>query len=68
MIKGCLKHFYDATCHFSGTNFPTANVFFPDICEIQLELRRWESSEHECLHRMSVPMIVKLKSIGKNVA
>ena len=29
VIKGGLKLFYDATCHFSGTNFPTANVFSP---------------------------------------
>ena len=61
VIKGCLKHFYDTTCHFSGTTFPTANVFFPDICEIRLELRKWETSEHECLRTMAILMLVKFE-------
>lgn len=29
VICGCLEIFLDATSHFSGTTFPTSNVFFP---------------------------------------
>ena len=39
-ICDCLEHFYAATNHFSGTSFPTSNVFFPDICKIQLHLSK----------------------------
>ncbi|KAI5670869.1 hypothetical protein M9H77_11233 [Catharanthus roseus] len=49
VIHGCLKIFYDCTNHFSGRNFPTSNVFFPDVCKIQLKLREWENSQHDFL-------------------
>ena len=39
VVRDCLKLFYDATCHFSGTNFSTSNIFFPDIYLIQLKLK-----------------------------
>ncbi|KAK9951399.1 hypothetical protein M0R45_006841 [Rubus argutus] len=58
-ICDCLEHFYAATNHFSGTSFPTSNVFFPDICKIQLHLSKWEKSEHEFLRLMAGPMKVK---------
>ncbi|KAA8535582.1 hypothetical protein F0562_030585 [Nyssa sinensis] len=56
LIKDCLKMFYEATNHFSGTNFPTSNVFFPGICEIKIQMREWEINEHECLCSMVGPM------------
>lgn len=31
LVKDCLGVFYDATRHFSGSNFPTSNVFFGDV-------------------------------------
>lgn len=49
VIKDCLQVFFESTKHFSGTKFPTSYVFFPDICELQLQLSKWEISDHECL-------------------
>ncbi|KAL6142841.1 hypothetical protein ACLB2K_061117 [Fragaria x ananassa] len=56
VISDCLEHFYAATNHFSGSSFPTSNVFFPDICKIKMHLSKWEKSEHEFLRLMAVPM------------
>ena len=39
IVRDCLKLFYDATNHFSGSKFPTSNLFFRDICKIQLKMR-----------------------------
>ncbi|XP_027093672.1 zinc finger BED domain-containing protein RICESLEEPER 2-like [Coffea arabica] len=58
---GCLKRFYDATLHFSGTKFPTANVFFLDICSIQLQLMKWEQSEYDFLRHVAGPMKEKFE-------
>ncbi|KAH7860224.1 hypothetical protein Vadar_010936 [Vaccinium darrowii] len=54
-----LKIFYDATCHFSGSSFPTSNVFFPEVCKIQLQLDKWGTSDHEFLRLMAKPMSQK---------
>lgn len=40
-----LKIFYNVTELFSGTKYPTTNLFFPKICEIKLALRKWEHSK-----------------------
>ncbi|KAK1280524.1 hypothetical protein QJS04_geneDACA024144 [Acorus gramineus] len=56
IICDCLKVFYEATKTFSGTNFPTSNLFFPDICDIQLRLNVWENSEHAFLRLLAAPM------------
>uniref|UniRef100_A0A5B6ZS64 Putative zinc finger BED domain-containing protein RICESLEEPER 2-like isoform X2 n=1 Tax=Davidia involucrata TaxID=16924 RepID=A0A5B6ZS64_DAVIN len=61
VIKGGLEIFFNATSQFSGTNFPTSNVFFFDICDIQVQLREWEISEHECLRLMAGPMKEKFE-------
>ncbi|KAI5648636.1 hypothetical protein M9H77_34641 [Catharanthus roseus] len=61
VVHGCLKIFYDCTNHFSGRNFPTSNVFFPDVCKIQLKLREWENSQHDFLKVMVGPMKQKFE-------
>ncbi|CAL5328080.1 unnamed protein product [Camellia sinensis] len=61
VICGCFKIFFDVTSHFSGTTFPTSNVFFPDICLIQLEMKKWEQSEYDCIRLMAGPMRVKFQ-------
>ncbi|KAI5657181.1 hypothetical protein M9H77_25974 [Catharanthus roseus] len=52
VIHGYLKIFYDFTNHFNGRTFPTSNIFFPDVCKIQLKLREWENSQHDFLKVM----------------
>nr|XP_027126005.1 zinc finger BED domain-containing protein RICESLEEPER 2-like [Coffea arabica] len=65
VVHSCLKHFYNATRHFSGTKFPIANVFFPDICSIQLQLMKWEQSEHDFFRHMAGPMKEKFEKYGE---
>ncbi|KAF7129192.1 hypothetical protein RHSIM_Rhsim10G0103300 [Rhododendron simsii] len=59
IICECLEVFFKATCHFSGTCFPTSNVFFPEICKIQMQLNEWETSEYDFLRLMAKPMSQK---------
>ena len=54
-----LKLFYHVTEMFSGTKYPTANLFFPKICEIQLLLRECLSSSYNHIKLMAKSMIEK---------
>ncbi|KAI5649705.1 hypothetical protein M9H77_35710 [Catharanthus roseus] len=47
LVHGSLKIFCDVTCHFSGSNFSTSNVFFLDVCKIQLKMWKWENSGYD---------------------
>ncbi|XP_034683316.1 zinc finger BED domain-containing protein RICESLEEPER 1-like [Vitis riparia] len=37
-IAGYLKLFIEVTHVFSGSKYPTANIYFPEICDIHLQL------------------------------
>ncbi|KAM0028520.1 putative ribonuclease H-like superfamily [Helianthus debilis subsp. tardiflorus] len=67
MIKKCLEGFYNETKHFTGRNFPTSNVFFPDVCDLQFDLSNWEKNNIDYLCALAGPMKEKLKNIGMNV-
>ncbi|KAL4555140.1 hypothetical protein LXL04_037751 [Taraxacum kok-saghyz] len=55
------QHFYKGTNRFSGTSYPTSNMFFGDICNIKLQMMMWESSEYEFLRKMANPMKLKFE-------
>ncbi|XP_070667465.1 zinc finger BED domain-containing protein RICESLEEPER 2-like [Malus domestica] len=42
-----LKLFYNVSELFFGTKYPTANLYFPKICEIRLSLTRWLTSRRD---------------------
>ncbi|CAI9286281.1 unnamed protein product [Lactuca saligna] len=44
---------------FSGSKYPTANVFFPLICEIGYSLREWTKSPIEEIRDMADQMVSK---------
>ncbi|KAH9780518.1 BED-type domain-containing protein [Citrus sinensis] len=48
-----LKPFYTMTEMFSGTKYPTANLFFPIICEIRLSLNAWLNSSCDVIKNMA---------------
>ncbi|KAG8377263.1 hypothetical protein BUALT_Bualt08G0010000 [Buddleja alternifolia] len=56
IVHDCLKYFYEATHHFSGSKYPTSNVFFPDICTINLQMIEWGKNDHDFVRRMCDPM------------
>ncbi|KAE8661807.1 Scarecrow-like protein 28 [Hibiscus syriacus] len=58
-ICGKLQLFYKVTLMFSGTKYPTANVFFPSICEIRITLSKWSEDRDEVIKAMGERMLVK---------
>ncbi|KAI3513058.1 hypothetical protein L1887_20383 [Cichorium endivia] len=54
-----LQLFYEVTTMFSGSKYPTANVFFPSICEIRYSLVDWACSPNEVIKVMASKMLQK---------
>ncbi|KAH9686208.1 BED-type domain-containing protein [Citrus sinensis] len=54
-----LKPFYTMTEMFSGTKYPTTNLFFPIICEIRLSLNAWLNSSCDVIKNMAKSMLEK---------
>ena len=46
-IDKFLAVFYDATCAFSGTKYPTTNLYFLSVFMIYLTLRQQKGNEDE---------------------
>jgi hypothetical protein len=62
-----LKMFYDATDLLSGTNYVTANLFFPKICGIYLAIEKWRTSSIPKVEEMSALMKVKFNKYWSDV-
>ena len=60
-IDKFLAVFYDATCAFSGTKYPAANLYFPSVFMIYLTLRQQMENEDEYMRRMAVQMLAKFE-------
>ncbi|CAL5344289.1 unnamed protein product [Camellia sinensis] len=58
-ICGRFKIFYRATELFSGTKYPTANVAFPNLCEIRITISQWLSCSIEVVRSMASKMLGK---------
>ncbi|CAL8086874.1 unnamed protein product [Prunus armeniaca] len=56
-----LNMFYDVTVLFSGTKYPTANLYFKNICAIRLAMYDWLSSEQEEVQAMALHMQTKFE-------
>ncbi|KAH9752733.1 BED-type domain-containing protein [Citrus sinensis] len=54
-----LKPFYTMTEMFSGTKYPTTNLFFSIICEIRLSLNAWLNSSCDVIKNMAKSMLEK---------
>ncbi|KAK2665887.1 hypothetical protein Ddye_004461 [Dipteronia dyeriana] len=62
-----LKIFYSVTEMFSGTKYPTRNVFFHKICEIKISLRKWETSSCVEISSMASNMVEKFDRYWNDV-
>ncbi|KAK9286527.1 hypothetical protein L1049_014925 [Liquidambar formosana] len=58
-ICGRLKLFYNVTELFSGTKYPTANLYFPKICEIRMALSHWCACSIDVIQQMAINMVAK---------
>lgn len=54
-----LALFQRATEAFSGRNYPTANLYFAKVCEINLALRRWSACGNVVIESMAFKMMDK---------
>jgi hypothetical protein len=62
-----LKLFYDVTELLSGTNYVTANIFFPKITNIYLSIRKWQVSDIPKVQEMSCKMRDKFNKYWSDV-
>ena len=56
-----LKVFFTVTELFSGTKYPTANLYFPQICEVKLSLIEWQNSSIDLIRNMASSMLEKFE-------
>ena len=54
-----LDLFYEVTEIFSGTKYPTSNLYFQNICEIKLSMSNWIGSPYVDIRLMATNMIEK---------
>ena len=62
-----LKLFADITEIFSGTQYVTANVYFPKICEIKMNMRKWSKCGNEIIEAMSHAMTEKFNKYWSDI-
>ncbi|XP_031255614.1 zinc finger BED domain-containing protein RICESLEEPER 1-like isoform X2 [Pistacia vera] len=58
-ITGYLKLFVEITNVFSGNKFPTANIYFPEVCDVHIQLIDWCKSPDEFLSSTALKMKTK---------
>jgi hypothetical protein len=61
----CLKKFFDLTELFSGTLYPTANLFYRGFCEINVLLDEWSVSQDTTISAMVSSMSKKFEKYWK---
>jgi hypothetical protein len=55
-VAGYLKLLVEIMNIFSGNRFPTSNIFFPEICDIHIQLIDWSRSSDHFLRLMALKM------------
>ncbi|KAL4582630.1 hypothetical protein LXL04_007187 [Taraxacum kok-saghyz] len=59
VLSKFLCSFYDIICMFSGSLYPTSNLYFPSILMARLTLEKHRDSDNERLQKMSDLMFAK---------
>ncbi|KAK9691505.1 hypothetical protein RND81_09G201200 [Saponaria officinalis] len=62
-----LSMFSEATNDFSGTKYPTANVYFTIVCDIRCALNEWLQSTDPLIKRMASIMLEKYNKYWSDV-
>ncbi|CAL5342091.1 hypothetical protein CsSME_00026599 [Camellia sinensis var. sinensis] len=55
-VTGYMKLFVEVTNVFSGNKYPTANIYFPEICDIHVQLIEWCKSPDDFVSSMALKM------------
>nr|XP_028957518.1 zinc finger BED domain-containing protein RICESLEEPER 2-like [Malus domestica] len=65
-ISKFLGYFYDVTCLFSGTKYPTSNLFFPKVFVIQLQIKAAIDDCDSFMNKMGDYMHMKFQKYWSN--
>lgn len=60
-ISKFLGYFYDVTCFFSGTKYPTSNLFFPKVFIIQHQIKAAMEDIDGFMNKMGTNMNIKFE-------
>ncbi|KAI4306034.1 hypothetical protein L6164_029348 [Bauhinia variegata] len=55
-ITGYLKLFTEIITVFSKSKHPTANIYFPELCDVKLRLIEWCKNSDECISSLALKM------------
>lgn len=55
-IIGCLKLFVEVTNVFTKSKYLTANIYFPEICDLHLQLIEWCKNPDDYISSLAVKM------------
>ncbi|OAY60649.1 zinc finger BED domain-containing protein RICESLEEPER 1 [Manihot esculenta] len=55
-ITSYLKHFVEVANVFVKNKYPTANIYFSEICDIHLHLIEWCKNSDDCISSMALKM------------
>lgn len=58
-VTGYLKLFVDITNEITSNKSPTANIYFPEICAVHVQLINWCKSSDESIRSMALKMKAK---------
>ncbi|KAF7833532.1 zinc finger BED domain-containing protein RICESLEEPER 2-like [Senna tora] len=55
-VTSYLKHFVEVTNVLTRSKHPTANIYFPELCDVKLQLMEWCKNSDECINRLALKM------------
>lgn len=61
-----LEAFYDVTVLFSGSDYPTANLYFENVVYIEHLLVKAHADPSDCIKKMAAPMLEKFSKYWEN--
>ncbi|XP_026459899.1 zinc finger BED domain-containing protein RICESLEEPER 1-like [Papaver somniferum] len=68
VVTKFLKTFYDLTTLFSGSKYPTSNLYFEGVCQVQVLLKKESTNEIEYIRDMVKEMQIKFNSYWENLS
>ncbi|XP_026459278.1 zinc finger BED domain-containing protein RICESLEEPER 2-like [Papaver somniferum] len=68
VVTKFLKTFYDLTTLFSGSKYPTSNLYFEGVCQVQVLLKKESTNEIEFIRDMVKEMQEKFNSYWENLS
>ena len=60
-IFNFLKVFYEVTCAFSGSNYPTTNLYFANVLTVRVLLQKEKDGHDRFMQKMASRMYVKFE-------